>query len=165
MSYREKGAWAELVSTLAIWGFYFVSLSAAVTSGQLESEGFAGAMGGHFIGSVVLSVIVGIGLGVLVEITSRKADRAGGDEREAWAGLRATRIAHAVLFGMILILSAVAFLVGAFAGQTVAERANETLALLLSNGLVLFANAALAALVIAEITHYGALIFFLRRGR
>lgn len=164
MSYREKGAWAELVSTLVIWGYYFTKLFDAVRSGALEQEGFAGAMGVQFVVCVILSMVVGIAMGVLVDLLSKKADRGGRDEREAWAGLRATRIAHGVLVTLIISLSGLAFVFGAFAGEALAAQANAALEVVLSNGLVLFANGALAAMILAELVHYAALIVFLRRG-
>lgn len=165
MSYREKSAWAELLSTLGIWGYYFIGLVQAVASGDLTEQGFVDAMGGRFVACVLLSILVGIAGGILVEILSRKFDRAGRDEREAWAGLRATRIAHGVLITLILALSSLGFLFGAFGGAALAERASAALELVMANGLVLFANGALFALVLAELVHYGALIVFLRRGR
>ena len=165
MSNREKGAWVELLALLLIWGFYFTSLIGAAASGALEAEGFASAMGVRFVACAVLSILVGVGSGVLGEILARRSRAPVREEAEAWAGLRATRVAHGVLIVLLLALTVVALLFGAFAGETMAGRANALAAGLLSNGLVLVANGALAALVLAELVHYAALIFFLRRDR
>ena len=124
MSNREKGAWAELIALILIWGVYFAGLVAAVGSGAIEEEGFASAMGVRFALCAVLSILVGIGSGVLGELLARRSNAPVRDEREAWAGLRATRIAHGTLIVLLLALCVLAFLFGAFAGETAAERAN-----------------------------------------
>ncbi|WP_122466843.1 hypothetical protein [Brevundimonas lutea] len=165
MSYREKSAWAELVSVAAVWGWYFWVLATRALSGAITEQGFVGAMGATFVLAVVLSIVVAVASGILVEVMSRKSDRGARDEREAWAGLRATRIAHGVLIVLIFCLAVLGFGFGAFGGAGLAERTGTLLSLVLSNGLVLFANGAVAALVLAELAHYGALIVFLRRGR
>lgn len=164
MSIRERSAWVELLALMVVWGFYFVSLVGAVGSGAIETEGFARVMGLPFAVCAVLSIIVGAAAGVLQEIGSRRSNAPARDEREAWAGLRATRIAHGVLIVLLLALTVLALLFGAFAGQTIAGRVSAWLDGLLGNGLVLAANGALAALVLAELIHYGALIIFLRKG-
>lgn len=164
MSIRERSAWVELLALTVVWGFYFVSLIGAVGSGVIEAEGFARVMGLPFAVCAVLSIIVGAASGILQEIGSRRSNAPARDEREAWAGLRATRIAHGVLIVLLLTLTVLGLLFGAFAGQTMAGAASDWLDGLMGNGLVLAANSALAALVLAELIHYGALIVFLRKG-
>lgn len=164
MSIRERSAWVELLALTVVWGFYFVSLIGAVGSGAIEAEGFARVMGLPFAVCAVLSIIVGAASGILQEIWSRRSNAPARDEREAWAGLRATRIAHGVLIALLLALTVLGLLFGAFAGQTIAGDVSAWLDGLMGNGLVLAANGALAALVLAELIHYGALIAFLRKG-
>lgn len=163
MSIRERSAWGELLALTVVWGFYFISLIGAVASGAIEAEGFARLMGPPFAVCAVLSIIVGAASGILQEIGSRRSNAPARDEREAWAGLRATRVAHGALIVLLLALTVIALLFGAFAGQTMAGRATGWLGGVMGNGLVLFANGALAALVLAELIHYAALIVFLRR--
>lgn len=165
MSNREKSAWAELIALLLVWGFYFASLVGEARSGALEDEGFARVMGLPFVICAILSILVGVGSGVLGEILARRSNAPPREEREAWAGLRATRVAHGVLIVLLLAVAVLAFLFGAFAGEAAAARASGWTAGLLSNGLVLAANGALGALVLAELVHYAALIAFLRRDR
>lgn len=164
MSIRERSAWVELIALTMVWGFYFVSLIGAVGTGAIETEGFARVMGLPFAVCSVLSILVGAASGVLQEIGARRSNAPARDEREAWAGLRATRVAHGVLIVLLLALTVIGLLLGAFAGQTMAGRASGGLDGLMGNGLVLAANGALAALVLAELIHYGALIVFLRKG-
>lgn len=162
MSNREKGAWVELIALIAIWGFYFASLIGSASA--IETEGFSPVMGLRFAICAVLSILAGSASGLLVDLLSRGRRSAARDEREAWAGLRATRIAHGALIVLIFCLATLALLLGAFAGETIAGQVNAALSGFLGNGLVLFANAALAILVLAELVHYAALIVFLRRG-
>lgn len=165
MSNREKSAWVELIALIGVWGFYFASLIDAVGSGAIAAAGFARAMGLQFAVCAVLSIVVGAAAGFLLDVWSRRSNAPARDERAAWAGLRATRIAHGTLIVLLLALTVLALLFGAFAGQTMAMRAAGWLGGLMGNGLVLFANGALAALVLAELIHYGALIVLLRRDR
>ncbi len=165
MSYREKSAWAELVTTGAIWGWYFWVLAERARSGAIVEQGFIAAMGASFVAATVLSVAAAVTAGILLEVITRRSDRGRRDEREAWAGLRATRFAHGVLVVLIFCLAVAGFAFGTFGGEQIAARAGAILSLVLSNGFVLFANGAVAALVLAELAHYGALVFFLRRGR
>jgi len=162
---KKKALGPRLICTLGIWGWYFWVLIGQAASGALLEHGFVSTMGAQFASSVTLSIVVGIGVELLVEALTRKSDRGARDEREAWAGLRATRIAHGVLITLIFSLSALGFLFGAFGGEGLAARSGAFLSLVLSNGLVLFANGALFALILAEVAHDACLIFFLRRGR
>ena len=121
-------------------------------------------MGVTFAGCVVLSILISVALDLVADLAARRRAPVR-DEQEAWAGLRATRIAHGTLVTILLLLAALGFLFGAFVGEGLQARAGGWLAALLDNGLVLFANGALAALVLAEIVHYAALIVLLRRAR
>ena len=161
MSHRERSAWAELAVTGAVWGWYFWVLVAGARSGAIADQGFIGAMGVTFATAVLLSIVVAVGASRLVEMTARPSRRGARDEREAWAGLRATRFAHGVLVVLIFGLAASGFAFGTLGGAGLIERATVAM----SGGLVLFANGAVAALVLAELAHYAALIVFLRRDR
>lgn len=161
MSHRERSAWAELAVTGAVWGWYFWVLVAGARSGAIAEQGFIGAMGVTLATAMLLSIVVAIGSSLLVEVTARRTRRGAHDEREAWAGLRATRFAHGLLIVLILGLAAAGFGFGSLGGAGMIERA----AAAMSNGLVLFANGAVAALVLAEMAHYAALIVFLRGAR
>ena len=165
MSNRELSAWGDLAATLAIWGAYFVKLGHAVWSGQLAAEGFARAMGVQFAASVVLSILAAIVIGLVVDLVRKREVPKRQADDEAWAGLRATRVAHGVVITLIMVLTGLALLFGAFAGPSLAAGVSDLLGRSVANGLVLFANAGLGVLVLAELVHYGALIVFLRRSR
>jgi len=166
MTSRLAGAWSELAATILIWGFYFVRLAQSAGSGQLAEAGFARAMGLHFAVSVVVSILAAILIGFVVEVfDKRDRRRRHRDDDEAWAGLRATRLAHGVVVTGLMILTGLALVLGALSGPAAAERAQAILNGLVDNGLVLAANAGVLILVLAEIAHYGALIVYLGRGR
>lgn len=163
MSNRERGAWAELIALVLIWGWYFWCLVQVTVSGELAAEGFARSMGAVFAVTVLVSLVLNVAIDIVVDLAAGRSRRGPRDETEAWAGLRATRLAHGVLISLLMLLTALAFLFGGFTGQTLEARATGLLASVMDNGLILFANGALAALIVAEIVHYGGLIWFLRR--
>lgn len=165
MSHREQSAWAELIALFGVWGVYFFQLFGAVASGALAADGFVGAMGLIFAACVVLSIILSVAIDVVSDLRARRSRAPVRDEREAWAGLRATRLAHGTLVTLILLLAALGFLFGAFGGEGLEARMAGWLDRVLDNGLVLFANGAMASLILAEIVHYAGLIVFLRRDR
>lgn len=89
MPFREKSAWISLLSVLAIYGYYFVSL--------VGSGGHTGAAFGGLLGTIVALVIVQIVLNVAVAIYRPKEAKAPRDEREKLIDLKATRCAYAGL--------------------------------------------------------------------
>lgn len=165
MSNREINAWGDLVATLAIWGVYFAKLGQAVASGELARVGFSQAMGAHLGVSILLSILAAMVIGFTVNLVRRQEPTRREADDEAWAGLRATRVAHGVIIVLIMILTGLALVFGAFAGPSLAADVNALLGRSVANGLVLFANAGIAVLVLAELVHYGALIVFLGRMR
>ena len=165
MTARIAGTWGELAATVLIWGFYFVRLVQSAGSGHLAEAGFARAMGLHFGLSVAASLLAAILIGFAVELFDKRDRRSRRNDAEAWAGLRATRLAHGVTVAALMILIGLGLALGAFAGQGTAERAATMLAGLMDNGLVLAAHVGLLVLLLAEITHYGALLAFLRSQR
>lgn len=165
MSNRQINAWGDLIATLTIWGAYFVRLGQAVASGELAEAGFAETMGVHLGLSLLLSILSALVIGFMVNLVRHHEPTRREAEDEAWAGLRATRVAHAVVIVLIMALTGLALALGAFAGPGLAAEINALLGRSVANGLVLFANAGIAVLVLAELVHYGALIVFLRRGR
>ena len=165
MTARIAGAWGELAATVLIWGFYFLRLIQSAGSGYLAEVGFARAMGLHFGLSVVASILAAILIGFAVELFDKRDRRSRRNDAEAWAGLRATRLAHGVTAAVLMILIGLGLAFGAFTGLGMSERSNAVLAGLMDNGLVLAAHIGVLILLVAEITHYGALITYLSAGR
>jgi len=165
MTPRIVGTWGELAATILIWGFYFLRLIQSAGSGYLAEAGFARAMGLHFGLSVAASILAAILIGFAVELFDKRDRRSRRNDAEAWAGLRATRLAHGVTVAALMILIGLGLALGAFAGLGTAERAGTMLAGLMDNGLVLAAHIGVLVLILAEIAHYGALITYLSAGR
>jgi len=89
MPFREKSAWISLLSVLAIYGYYFVSLA--------RSDRHAAAGFGGLLGTIVALVIVQTVLNIAVAIYKPKEAKAPRDERERLIDLRSTRCAYAGL--------------------------------------------------------------------
>ncbi|HRH20409.1 MAG TPA: hypothetical protein PLE81_07190 [Brevundimonas sp.] len=161
MSNKELVAWGHLITTALIWGYYGVQLVQAVASGDLAEAGFVSTLGVPLAIAVGLSILASVVIEFGVNLI--RTDRPGRREvdAEAWAGLRATRIAHGVVITLIMALSGLGLVLGAFAGPSVAAETGAWLTGRFGNGLVLFANGGLLVLILAELVHYGALIAFL----
>ena len=100
MSYREKSAWVSLVSTLVIWGGYFVALFRGLLTGQAGLMSFAGL----FVGCIVLIVVVQVVLAILIALQSPSDAEAAPDERERRIDDQACRRAYWVLSSLVLTL-------------------------------------------------------------
>ncbi len=100
MSYREKSAWVSLVSTLLIWGGYFVALFRGLLSGQAGLMSFAGL----FVGCIFLVVVVQVVLAILIALQSPSEAEAAPDERERRIDDQAGRRAYWVLSSLTLTL-------------------------------------------------------------
>jgi|GEM_PF-350359 len=165
MRNKNMVAWAHLIATTVIWGTYFVRLGQSMLSGDLLQVGFAEAMGLTLGIAIGLSILTGLLIEFLVNLIRSEPPSRREADAEAWAGLRATRVAHGVVVTLIMTLSGLALVLGAFAGPTAAAQVEAWLADRFGYGLILFANAGLFVLVLAEMVHYGALLVFLGRGR
>ncbi|WP_282008949.1 hypothetical protein [Brevundimonas aveniformis] len=165
MSNRELRAWGDLITTVLIWGTYFVHFSQGVASGDLARQGFVSSLGGHLAAALILSIVAAFVVSLVVNLVRRDTPTQSQADREAWAGLRATRLAHGVIITLLMILTALALALGAFAGPALADQVDGWLGRSGTNGLILFAHAGLAILILAELVHYGALIVLLGRDR
>ena len=153
MAFREKVAWLSLLSSLAIWGYYFSLLGGGLSAHTVGDDLFVGT----FIGCVVLSVVVQILLGIALAVLSPKESESPPDERERLIDLKATRIAyHLVSAGVAtVVLSTPLIAAGApdvFGGHAATASA-----------LMLVANGVIFCLVLAEVVRSAALILQYRR--
>ena len=89
MTFREKHLWISIISTVLVWGFYYVHLFQEVAGGALSNPRFGWMLGAFFIGCLVTSVAIEVVLTVLASLTTRKAEREARDEREMLASLNA----------------------------------------------------------------------------
>jgi hypothetical protein len=106
MSFREKSAWISLLAYLAIYGFYFANVAAALARGEAD--------GAHFLGllskSVVLFVLVTVVLTIVAAIGAPKDAQAPQDEREKLIKLKANSASSYVLAtGVVMTIAALFF--------------------------------------------------------
>ena len=109
MSFREKTAWACLLSTVAVYLPYFTYVFWLAVWGELT----IGLALSAFIGAVVIQVAIQIGFGVGIAIWTKQEPK---DERDRAIDNRAVRIAYYVLvtscfvaiphiYGLVLIVN------------------------------------------------------------
>ncbi|RYD61192.1 MAG: hypothetical protein EOP58_15200, partial [Sphingomonadales bacterium] len=100
MAFREKIAWVSFLSTVLIWGAFFIILT-------LTPHGVRGlAMLGPFIVATVAQAAVMIAAASIWAIGAPKEANAPADERDRAVGRRATGFAY-----LTLILGVVAVIV------------------------------------------------------
>ena len=97
MSFREKSAWASLLSTLVVYIPYFVYvLSPSVREGWTLGDAL-----GAFIGTVTIHVILQIAIHIAIAIQTRQEMK---DERDAMIEMRSDRIAYHVVVSACFIV-------------------------------------------------------------
>jgi len=99
MAFREKIAWVAFVSTVLIWGAFFIILAVV----PHDARGLA--MLGPFIVATVAQAGVMIAAASIWAISAPKEANAPADERDRAIGLRATRMAYLTLIlGVIAVI-------------------------------------------------------------
>ncbi len=99
MAFREKIAWAAFLSTVLIWGAFFIILAVV----PHDARGLA--MLGPFIVATVAQAAVMIAAASVWAISAPKEANAPADERDRAIGLRATRMAYLTLIlGVIAVI-------------------------------------------------------------
>ena len=138
MSFREKSAWITFVLILGAFGTYFLNVAAHLLSPAYPHyNNFS-----LFIGLLVAIVVLEIVLHLLAAARSPQDASTPEDERERLIALKATRPAFFVLVAGALL-------------------AIGTIHLGADSGLLV--HAVLFAIWIAELTRYGAQIYYYRR--
>lgn len=153
MSNREKAAWASLLTTAAIWGYYFVKLGLALSAGEAD----VGAFIGLFARCVVASIVVAIVVAAVFASRGQDLD-APGDERDRQIELRATRAAYALLSAGALLASLSTPFVTGFAGRLFDGDPSSGVALVVG-------NLVLGAVLLSELVKSGGQILLYRTGR
>jgi hypothetical protein len=139
MAFREKGAWLSLVSILIAYGAYFGVIGPSIGFGAARLTDVIWAFGA-VCAAHATAMIVG---SIVLAVQARREATAPGDERDRAIERRGTAIAYYVLIsGMILVGIVMPF----------------------SSPPYKIVNAALAAIVVAEIVHYVLVLVSYRRG-
>ena len=136
MPFREKSAWISLITTFAVYAYYFWNLQS--TRGRNGGESL-----GLFIGCVVILIVLQIIFHIIAAIRAPRDATAPRDERERMIALKSSNIAYYVVAsGAVLAAMGLVFVGEPF----------------------VMANFLLLALVLAELTKYASQIVFFRRG-
>lgn len=162
MSFREKHLWISIIAALGVWGFYFWHLFTRVADGGLSESGFASAVSGLFIGSLVLVVVIEVVLSVLATASTPRAERNTRDERELLASLKASHVALMFLIGLVFTVATAVYFTGWFGGEGLARIRTAATDV---NVLILLANILVACAVLAELLRAGLTLALLRRLR
>jgi hypothetical protein len=154
MPFREKIAWTSFVTTLLVWGYYFLALVRELATGDPEGSRFIGLAVGCTIAIVLLQVVATI---VLAIHAPRDAESypTSPDERERLIEYRATRNAFFVL-NLLAVSAAIATPFLAVAGPILLPQPAE-------DGMLLIGSAILFAIVAAELVRSGSQIFYFHR--
>ena len=137
--FREKSAWVALAAMAVAYSAYFIAMALAQRNGEENTLLFLGYFA---IASGVRLLILFIGTVAIAARSSGEA-RAPADERDrAIAQRSATKAYYVLMAGMILVGIVMPF---SYRGWSIT-------------------NAALLALVIADMVRYGAVIVDYRRG-
>lgn len=162
MTFREKHLWISIISTLGVWGFYYLRLFEAVAAGGLDSDDFAEVMGGLFIGCLVITVLIEIALTVIATITTSKAEREARDERETLAALKASHVSLMFLIAAVICESGAAYFAGLIEPSFGAD---PGFAMTSGNAMILMANILLGTVIVSEMIRHGLTLALLRRAQ
>ena len=140
MPFKEKIAWISVVTTILVWGTYFAVVVIGIAHGQpMGREHMIG-----FLGATVIQVGLVIVASIVTAARAPRAACAGSDERATAIARGSYAAAYPVLLSLVVCVAA-----SMHFGATPRDMAYEIM----------------AAIVIAEIVHYGAQIVGYRSGR
>ncbi|MNR09510.1 hypothetical protein D3C85_1257130 [compost metagenome] len=152
MSFREKLSWGVLLTTSAVWSFYFVRLGLRAADGLLTQDLVLWTMGV----CIGFSLAAHVGFSILATVSTSKAERAVVDEREQGVALKASQAAF-------LTMSAVLGGLAAFAYVYARKHPDLLGAEALAPAMLLAANGVIFALALSEVVRHATQITLLRR--
>lgn len=139
LSFKEKTLWISLITTIIIFGYYFLEAIKVFINPDLENISLLSV----FIWVVILLSIIQSVIIVILAISNRKEAEKGSDERDKLIEAKATKISH--------------FILSAGAWVTVFGILLTSSAFLLVNVLILF-------LIVSEIVGFSLQLIYHRRG-
>jgi len=152
MSFREKSIWISLISTLLIFGNYFLNV---ISLGGLPEEAAKAAALGLSLRAIFLIVIVEIIFQGMLAVSNRKAAELGADERDKLFAYKGNNFGYTVLaIGVFISLG----------GSVLLEINPEFIAQ--SNLLkvpLLTAHILLLSLIFSEVVRFSAQLYYHRR--
>ena len=152
MPFREKTAWVSFVTTLVVWGYYFIAVLRTLRTGAPDG----GRLLGLLIACIAILVVLHIAAAIFLAITSPSDSDAPADERERMFGLKALRAAFYTLNSLALVV--------AFSSPVLAVIGPRLFpADPLTGTVIVIASAIALAIVLAELVRTGSEIFYFRR--
>lgn len=151
LSFREKSTWISLISTLAIFGYYFYNILGL--SGAPEETAKWAAIG-LLIQAIVLSSIVEAVFQGMLAVTNLKATKLGADERDKLFEFKGNNWGYWVLVAGVIIVIVQILL---------QEQLNVNLFSRLEIPL-LTAHLLMFTFIASEVARFSGQIFYYRRG-
>jgi hypothetical protein len=148
MSFREKGAWAYLITTLVVFVPYFVSIFSRLLQGSQDVSFVLGA----FIGATIFCTVLSIVFGIIVQVSSREEPY---DERDLIVDAKANRNAYYVLLTLCFMAMGCVLFIPVF----FASLPTNPFVMLVFASQVFF-----LCFVVAEIIKYTTQVIFYRQG-
>ncbi len=143
LSFTEKSVWISLVSTVLVYGYYFVRVFEQAGNPDFGTMNTLGL----FVRVVIAIVVIEIVLHSLMAVAGRRKDGSEPDqrkdERDNLIDLKSARIAYGILgFGVVCSAGGVLF----------------------SDNAVLMANIILFFFILSEVVKFATQLFYYRRG-
>ena len=151
MSFREKSIWISLVSTLLIFGDYFLNV---LSLSELPAEAAKAAALGLSLRAIFLIIIVEVVFQSMLALSNRKAAGLGADERDKLFEYKGNNFGYTVLvigvfitLGRIVLLEINPELIGQSDGLTIP---------------LLTAHILLFSFILSEIVRFSAQLYYYR---
>ncbi|GAA0854684.1 hypothetical protein [Aliiglaciecola litoralis] len=153
MSYKEKGAWISLISTLCIFGYYFYNI-ALLFGAPIE---YAKEQAKDLLAqAIILSIVVEAAFHTLLAAANFKDADRGGDERDKLFEYRANNIAYTIL--VIGVIATLGRIIGIEYNPEWGDHRSSLQIPLLTAHILMF------SFILSEIVRFAGQIFYHRRG-
>jgi hypothetical protein len=153
LSYKEKSVWISLISTIAIFGYYFFNV---INLSYLAPEIAKVSAAGLAIQAIIMIIIVETLFQSLLAIGNHKAAEMADDEREQLIGYKSNVWGYRILIlGVMLVLGRIVIL--EFNPQYLSDYGSE--------GIPLFtAHLLLFSFILSEVVRFSSQIYYYRSG-
>ena len=153
MSFKEKSIWISLISTVLIFGDYFLNV---ITLGGLPEEVAKSAALGLSLRTIFLIIIVEIVFQGMLAVSNRKAAELGADERDKLFEYKGNNFGYTALsFGVFISL-----------GMNVSLEMNPELIeqYTMLNIPLLTAHILLFSFIFSEVVRFSSQLYYYRSG-
>ncbi|MHC5108883.1 MAG: hypothetical protein ACYTHJ_03275 [Planctomycetota bacterium] len=156
MTFREKSVWACLVTTVLIYGVYFILAVAMYRAGEADGITFLVAFALAVATQVVALIVLHIVLGAFAARSSPGRE----DERDHAIERRSNRNAHIILTCGVLAT------IGLLVQRSILSAGSQEGAGAASSSLdgFMVGHALLVCFILSEVVHYGTQLLYYRRG-